>query len=82
MNKEPNSAKVPDPSMLKLIQKLLLIPGEFVSSQVVIPSTRLKKDIVEKAMDILEGARLGKKIFALAVNNSIKGNYGMKNSLI
>ena len=63
MNKEPNSARAHNQSMLKLIQKLLLIPGEIVSSQVVMASTRRKKDNVEKAMDIMEGVRLGKKIF-------------------
>ena len=63
MNKESNSARAHNQSMLKLIQKLLLIPGEIVSSQVVMASTRRKKYNVEKAMDIMEGARLGKKIF-------------------
>ena len=63
MNKEPNSARAHNQSMLKLIQKLLLIPGEIVSSQVVMASTRRKKDNVEKAMDIMEGVRLGKKNF-------------------
>ena len=62
MNREHNSARVSDPSMLKLIQKLLFFPSEVVSSQVVMASTRLKKDIVEKAIDIMEGAQLGKKI--------------------
>ena len=70
MNKEPNSARVHYPSMLKLTQKLLLIPGQILSSQVVMASSRLKKDFVEKAMDIMEGAPLGKKIIALAVNNA------------
>ena len=63
MNKEPTSARAHNQSMLKLIQKLLLIPGEIVSSQVVMASTRRKKDNVEKAMKIMEGARLGKKNF-------------------
>lgn len=61
MNKEPNSARVSDPSMLKLIQKLLSISSEIVSSQVVMASTRLKKDIVQKAIDIMQAAQHGKK---------------------
>lgn len=62
MNKEPNSARVSDPSMVKLIEKLLSISSEIVSSQVVTASTRLKKDIVQKAIDIMQAAQHGKKI--------------------
>ena len=43
MNKEPNRARVHDRSMLKFIQKLLLIPCEIVSSQVVMERSRVKK---------------------------------------
>ena len=62
MNKEPNSARVSDPSMVKLIEKLFSISSEIVSSQVVMASTRLKKDIVQKAIDIMQAAQHGKKI--------------------
>ena len=62
MNKEPNSARVSDPSMVKLIEKLFSISSEIVSSQVVMASTRLKKDIVQKAIDIMQAAQHRKKI--------------------